>query len=238
MAQNETSPADSVGILAQYLLGDDTLGETLTRIVELARDALPADLAGVTTIVEGRLSTAVFTDDAAPHIDAHQYVGGSGPCVEAFRSQRTIRIDSVPDDQRWPQFTEVAAEFGVRSTLSLPLAARGEPLGALNLYAHASHAFAAPEEDQAERFASQASVVLANAQAYSECRELSENLRQALASRSTIDYAIGIVMAGAGHDPEEAFQVLVRASQREHRKLHTIAAEVVERTSRRKPPST
>lgn len=237
MSQNKSSPADSVGILARYLLGDDTLGDILTRIVELACDALPADLAGITTIVEGRPSTAVFTDEAAPRIDAHQYVGGSGPCVYAFRSQATIRIDSVPDDRRWPQFTEVAAEFGVRSTLSLPLSARGEPLGALNLYARASHAFAAPEEQLAERFASQASVVLANAQAYSECRELSENLRQALASRSTIDYAVGIVMAGGGQDPDGAFQVLVRASQREHRKLRTVAAELVERTARRNPPS-
>ncbi|MDQ6797988.1 MAG: GAF and ANTAR domain-containing protein [Actinomycetota bacterium] len=237
MSQDESSPADSVGILAQYLLGDDTLGDTLTRIVALARDALPADLAGITTIVEGSPSTAVFTDDAAPRIDAHQYVGGSGPCVEAFRMQATIRIDNVPEDQRWPQFTEAAAEFGVRSTLSLPLSARGEPLGALNLYARATHAFAAPEEQLGERFASQASVVLANAQAYTEARDLCENLRQALASRSTIDYAIGIVMAGAGQDPDEAFQVLVRASQREHRKLRTIAAELVERTARRSPPS-
>lgn len=237
MFKNESSPADSVGMLAQYLLGDDTLGDTLTRILELACDALPADLAGITTIVEGRPSTAVFTDDAAPRIDAHQYVGRSGPCVEAFRWQSTIRIDSVPDDRRWPQFTEVAAEFGVRSTLSLPLSARGEALGALNLYARASHAFAAPEEQLGTRFASQASVVLANARAYSESRELNENLRQALASRSTIDYAIGIVMAGGGQDPDEAFQVLVRASQREHRKLRAVAAELVERTARRNPPT-
>ncbi|MGI8753662.1 MAG: GAF and ANTAR domain-containing protein [Acidimicrobiales bacterium] len=237
MSQNESSPADRIAILAQYLLGDDTLGDTLTHIVELACEALPADLAGITTVVEGHSSTAVFTDDAAPRIDAHQYVGGSGPCVEAFRLQKRIRIDSVPDDQRWPQFTEAAAEFGVLSTLSLPLSARGEPLGALNLYARARHAFAEPEEHLGARFAAQASVVLANAQAFNESRDLSENLREALASRSTIDYAIGIVMAGGGQGPEEAFQVLVRASQREHRKLRTVAAELVERTTRRNPPT-
>jgi GAF domain-containing protein len=237
MPQGDSSPTDSVGVLAQYLLGEETLGDTLTRIVDLACVALPADLAGITTIVQGRQSTAVFTDSAAPRLDAHQYVGGNGPCVEAFRSQCTIRIDDVPEDTRWPQFTDVAAEFGVRSTLSLPLSARGEPLGALNLYARRSHAFDAPEEQLGRRFASQASVVLANALTYGECRELSENLRQALESRSTIDHAIGIVMAGGGHGPDEAFEVLVRASQREHRKLRTIAAELVERTARRSPPS-
>ena len=90
--------------------------------------------------------------------------------MEAFRSQCTIRIDDVPQDKRWPQFTDAAAEFGVLSTLSLPLSARGEALGALNLYARDKHAFDASDEQLGERFASQASVVLANAQTYSESR--------------------------------------------------------------------
>ena len=36
-------------------------------------------------------------------------------------------------------------------------------------------------------------------------------------------------MVGGGRSPDEAFQVLVRASQRENRKLRDIAAEIVER---------
>lgn len=56
-----------------------------------------------------------------------------------------------------------------------------------------------------------------------------ENLRQGLSSRATIDYAIGILIAQGGLDPESAFGLLVKASQRENRKLRDIAAEIVER---------
>ena len=42
-------------------------------------------------------------------------------------------------------------------------------------------------------------------------------------------------MAGGGRSPDEAFQVLVRASQRENRKLRDIAAEIVERARRPAP---
>jgi DNA-binding response OmpR family regulator/nitrogen-specific signal transduction histidine kinase len=52
-------------------------------------------------------------------------------------------------------------------------------------------------------------------------------LRQALQTNRTIGTAAGIVMARYELDPQRAFQVLVRNSQQNNRKLHDIAAEVV-----------
>ena len=54
----------------------------------------------------------------------------------------------------------------------------------------------------------------------------------ALESRGVIEQAKGILMASSGCDAEKAFDILRRASQRENRKLHTIAEEVVQRTMR------
>ncbi|HEX6757281.1 MAG TPA: response regulator [Propionibacteriaceae bacterium] len=52
-------------------------------------------------------------------------------------------------------------------------------------------------------------------------------LRKALQSNRTIGTAVGIVMAHYGLEQQRAFQVLVRASQQNNRKLNDIAAEVV-----------
>jgi signal transduction histidine kinase/DNA-binding response OmpR family regulator len=52
-------------------------------------------------------------------------------------------------------------------------------------------------------------------------------LRQALQTNRTIGTAVGIVMAAYGLDQQRAFQVLVRTSQQNNRKLHDVAAEVV-----------
>jgi signal transduction histidine kinase/DNA-binding response OmpR family regulator len=52
-------------------------------------------------------------------------------------------------------------------------------------------------------------------------------LHQALQTNRTIGTAIGIVMAHYGLEQQRAFQVLVRTSQQNNRKLHDIAAEVV-----------
>lgn len=181
-------------------------------------------------MVSGRAATGVFTDPAAVTIDRPQYsTSGRGPCVDAFRQQKVYRIADTSIDDRWPEFAAAAAAHGVRSTLSLPLAQGGEPLGALNLYSLRPNGFDQPTEP-AETLALQAAIVLANAHAYHDARELNHNVEQALTSRRTIDYAIGIVLAAGGRTPQQAYQDLVQRSQHENRKLRDIAGEIVAAT--------
>jgi GAF domain-containing protein len=190
-------------------------------------------MAGLTLLMDGKPGTAVFTDFEAPEIDRAQYQSGHGPCVSAFRDLQVYIIDSTVDEDRWPEFAQQAARHGIRSTLSVPVIARDETLGALNFYSRRAAAFDPRSATRMAKFARYAAVVLTNTRVYWDARRLSENLRQALESRASIDYAIGIIMAGGGRTPDEAFQVLVRASQRENRKLRDIAAEIVQRASRR-----
>jgi GAF domain-containing protein len=202
-------------------------------VAQLACEAVePADLAGLTLLVEGKLATGVFTDPEAPEIDTAQYESGHGPCLDAFRYQQVYRIDSTADERRWPEFANLAAAHGVMATVSVPVTARGESLGALNFYSRTGpfddgHAY------EAELFAQQAAIVLANAQVYWDARQLGENLQQAMRSRSVIDQAIGILLTDGGRTPDDAFQLLVRASQRENRKLRDVAAEMVDRAVQR-----
>ncbi len=196
-------------------------------------------MGGVTLLVEGRASTGVFTDPEAVVIDQDQYGTGRGPCLDAFRNRLVYRIDddhertlagrsspalppTTASAPRSPCPSSPATRPSVRST-STPAS---RPPSTMKTAA------------RLEDFVRQSAIVLANAQVYWDARNLSENLNQAMRSRATIDYAVGIVMAHGGRSPEEAFQVLVRASQRENRKLREIAAEIVERASRRDAPAT
>jgi GAF domain-containing protein len=227
---------ESVFALSEFFVGEGTLGDTLTRVANLACESVgPADMAGITMLVEGRVRTAVFTDPESPEIDTAQYDTGEGPCLDAFRHQRVYRIDSTANDTTWPAFSALAATHGIVSTLSLPLIARQEGVGALNLYAR-NGSFSAEDEELGAVFATQAAIVLANTQAYWDARHLSEQLGQAMQFRAVIEQAKGVLMATGGRNADEAFQLLVRASQRENRKLRDIALELVERAQQRRPP--
>ncbi len=59
-----------------------------------------------------------------------------------------------------------------------------------------------------------------------------------MASRATIEQAKGVLMARGGISPEQAFDILVRASQRENRKLRDVASDLVERVQQRQPGAT
>ena len=179
-------------------------------------------------------STGVFTDSQAAELDTAQY-GADGPCRESFRCQQVYRIDSTYTEQRWPEFTAAATAHGVTASLLVPLTACGLRLGALALYSRTGP-FTAEGVLQAENFAVPASILLANVQAYWDARRAAERLQQAMRSRATIEHAVGILMAVGGGTPEEAFQLLVRASQRENRKLRDLAADIVDHTVHRQQP--
>ena len=232
MPANSEALTKGLEAMSRFFVGDATLGDTLQRVSELACATLTsADMVGITMLVEGRPRTAVFTDDAAPQIDVAQYETGIGPCLDAFRHKQVFRIDDMDKDQQWPPFSEAAAAHGIRSSLSLPMIARHEGVGALNFYSRTPAGFSDDDATVGLQFASQAAIVLANAQAYWDAHQLSQDLAEAMRSRATIEQAKGILMGAQRCSADEAFQVLVRASQRENRKLRDVAAEIVARTA-------
>jgi GAF domain-containing protein len=225
---------ESIAALSRFFIGDGSMGDTVQRVVELAERAVSAsDMTGLTMLVEDKPTTAFFTDQAAPEIDQEQYRAGAGPCLDAFRDRAVYTIASTRDDTRWPDFCRAALDHGIESTMSLPLRAGEGAVGALNFYSRTRAAFSEETEEQGQLFADQAAIVLLNAQTYWDAFTLSERLNEALQSRAVIEQAKGILIAQSHVDADGAFAILVKASQRENRKLRDIATEMVERNIRR-----
>jgi GAF domain-containing protein len=219
----------SLASLARFFVGDGTVQQTLQRVSDLAVEALPAaKMVGITTIVEGRERTAVFTDEEALEIDQAQYDSGDGPCVSAFRESQATAIEDTSEPGEWPEFRRTAAAHGIRSTLSLPLLVDKTAIGAMNLYAGAERAFTEVDRSTGELFAAQAAIVLANAQAYWDARELGVRLGEAMENRAVIEQAKGMLMASQGFGEDNAFNMLVHASQRENIKLRDVARRIVD----------
>jgi GAF domain-containing protein len=214
--------------LGEFFVRDASVTDTLGQVAERTKRAVAgAAHVGVTMVVDGELGTFVYTHPDVARIDHDQYETGAGPCVDAYRSGIPVTISSTAVEVRYPRFAHVAAAYGVRSALSLPLTIHDRSVGALNLYATAEAAFDERDLAVADRFANQAAFVLANSQAYWDARHLSENLQAAMESRATIEQAKGILIASIGCTPEEAIRRLVDQSQYENVKLRDLAARLV-----------
>jgi hypothetical protein len=63
-----TGVADGLQALSRFFVDEGTLGDTLQEVARLACAVSPAELAGITLLVDGKLATAVFTDPDAPKL--------------------------------------------------------------------------------------------------------------------------------------------------------------------------
>ena len=225
--------AEALRALGHFLVADRSIGDTLLEVSQITTNAMPAaEMAGIALLgTDGRPTTGVFTDDAAPEIDEGQYRSGRGPCLDAWREKRVVRIDDLGDaGDRYPEFVKAAQAHGIQSTLSLPLIAGDDGIGALNLYARVISGFSEEDEQIGVELAGAASIVLANAAAYWQAAQLSEQLSEAMKSRAVIEQAKGMLMAQTPHlSADDAFDLLRRASQRENLKLRDIAQRIVDR---------
>ena len=194
---------------------------------------------GITLRRDKQPVTVASSDAFALALDEVQYAKAQGPCLEAMSTGTVITVPDLLLERRWDGYPGHALAYGLRSSLSIPLSVETGTLGALNLYARAAHAFSDPSEvAAATALATQGSAILGVVMHKAQQVELTEQLREALVSRSVIDQAMGIIMAQQRCTDTEAFAILRNASQNRNRKLRDIAVDIVTSVGGRPPEPT
>ncbi|MCU1689978.1 MAG: hypothetical protein JWN61_2508 [Pseudonocardiales bacterium] len=215
--------------LGGIVFADEPLADILLRITDIAGRVVPgASAASITLIADGTPTTAASTNPVALELDERQYAAGHGPCLDAARFAHEMPIVDMATEARWPDYTPRALELGVRSSLAIPLPLREAVIGSLNLYATDPHAFDPDAERVARTFASFAAITLYNAQIFADNTALAVQMQEAMASRSVIEQAKGIVMGSRRCSPDEAFNILRTLSQTSNTKLRVVAQALVD----------
>ncbi len=226
---SSTAPSPWLIELHSLLLNTHSVQEFLDELARLTVQELPeGSSCGVTVRQDGSPITLANSDALTMQVDQVQYDHSEGPCLDTLSSGEPNYIPDTATEQRWASFCPDAYAKGVRSCLSLPLDTPAGVLGVYNLYSTRSEGF--PEElwPQLEALVGNAAGALGVALKLADQTQLSEDLRHALASRSVIDQAMGIIMAQQRCDADRAFDLLRRASQNRNIKLRELAAEIVE----------
>lgn len=176
-------------LVQAFAAGPGDLEPTLHELAEVATSAVGADMSGLTVRDErGRPTTVVYTDRMVPEIDQVQYDWDRGPCLDASRTRTVFEVEDMRSDSRWPEFATAALEHGIHSSLSMPVVAASDGIGALNFYDHRPAHFDAEKRALAALFAGQCSV----AALYWHHVNQASGLATALASRATIEQAKGV----------------------------------------------
>lgn len=214
--------AQTLGDLAIRMQGQASGADTLRSIVKGATDIVPGARWGGISMIEGRsVNAQVPTDPIVAKLDDLQTELGDGPCLTALRQHRTVLIEDMAAETRWPQFTRKATELGVRSVLSFQLFVESENLGALNLYGDEASAFSEDSIEIGTIVAQHAAVAMFGSSAEGQ-------FRAALSTRDIIGQAKGMLMERFGIDAVSAFKLLTGLSQETNTPLRDIAQQVVD----------
>jgi GAF domain-containing protein len=214
---------DNFSDLARDMSDSRSLQDTLQTAVEGAVVLVEhADSACISMAHrDKRIETPAATDHMCRRGDELQYELDEGPCLQSIRQQETVLSHDLTTEDRWPRWSRrVNEEFGVHSMLCVQLFVTHDTLGALNLYSRQRHAFDDSDQAVALALAAHVAVALMAAKEF-------ETLESAIASRTVIGQAEGMLMHRYALSPHEAFAVLARESQASHRKLRDIAADIV-----------
>ena len=215
--------AQMLSDLARSLQNQDSVEDTLRGIVTAAVHNVPGAQYAALTVVAARrkVSTPAATHEVAREVDRAQYETGQGPCLDATWEQQTVRLPDMAGEDRWPEFTPRALALGVRSMLSFQLYVVANNLGALNLYSTDTEAFGDESENVGLLFASHAAVAMAGAHKV-------QDLGRAISMRDLIGQAKGILMERHRLTADQAFDLIVRASQHANVKVAEIARRLTE----------
>ncbi len=219
--------------LARELRRQPDMESTLTEIVHAALSLIPEASEASISLVRARrrVESRAASGDLPRTIDALQTETGQGPCLDAVFRQRIVRVPSLRDEARWPDFARRAWDAGARSMLSIQLFVERDNLGALNLYGSEVGEFGEESEQVGLLVAAHAAIALSDAQEIS-------NLNAALLSRDVIGQAKGILMERHKLTAHEAFLVLSSASTKTNTKLIEVAEQLAVRgdlATRRSP---
>lgn len=139
---------DAIAIFQDVLesvLEDRPLGETLDLVARRVSELGAFDFCAIVLPEHGGRKVRIggshnfpprYAERASSVFDAALQEIGTSPTARALSERRTVLISDTESDPTYADWRELAAEFGFRSILSVPLIAHGQPVGVLNGYSN------------------------------------------------------------------------------------------------------
>ena len=138
-----------------------------------------------------------------------------------------VRVGDVRSHGRWPEYLTTAADQGVAAIVGVAFELDGEAKAGLNVYCDRAHDFDPGTIEAIQHEEALASKGLRLAVRLAGHRDTEADLQAAMASRTTIDLAVGMVMGQNRCPREDAIEILKAVSSHRNMKLRQVAADLV-----------
>ena len=216
---------ETLAALVSLATGESDVTRVLPAAAAIAAGGLGSDV----TISLGpplEPTATASSSGLAQLCDGAQVTAGQGPSVDAHSSGRPVASPTIRTDHRWPDLGRRFPEE-VASAVAAPILSSERVVGTLTAYAPTS---SGSTQEAVGLLAVTFGGVLHELELHEQLDQVRRDMERALASRSVIDQAKGIVMATQGVDAAAAWDHLVRLSSTRHLKVRDLAEQIVRGT--------
>ena len=203
----------------------DFLGTLAQRVVEL----LDVTACGVLLADHfGNLNVLAASTEKARLLELFQLQNSQGPCLDAYRSGRSVLCaDLASAEPRWPLFAPAARAAGFAAVHALPMRLREQVIGAVNVFSAKAGALSSESVELGQSLADVATIGIVHERLIRRQDELVGQLQAALDKRIVIEQAKGVIAERLGISVDEAFTALRSHARNGNRKLTEVAAAAV-----------
>ncbi|MQA09799.1 MAG: ANTAR domain-containing protein [Pseudonocardiaceae bacterium] len=218
-------PTNAAGDLGQHRVGPDLLEKLLDYVQTHVRGCL-----GVGLTAAGERPRPLVTIGIATQLDAWQWHAGTGPTTHTVSAQEPTVSPDITQDERWPELAErVRTLTDVASQVAVMTASGSwDDEGPVVLSVYLDHEPTPHDLQGVEGIEPVLATAAALVEHYSTEALRADQLIKMVQHRRTIEQAKGLVMGELGCAAPEAFNALVRASQRFNVKLRELTVALVE----------
>jgi hypothetical protein len=198
--------------------------------------ALQIDAAGLMVRdAAGELQLLSSTSHRVEQLEIFQLQAHDGPCLESVRTDRIVEVSGTDAiHARWPKAGPAITAAGFTFTHAIPLHWRGHLIGGLNLF-HGDAPDGAGWAELAQAFADIAALVIV-ASAPIGVEAILERAQTAMAARTVIERAKGILAYENNLDMGQAYLELVRRAAQQNTSLTAMALAIADEVVHRPRP--
>lgn len=232
MAQQQHSRRDIGAVLAAFAqqMGEQQgPAEILNRLSDYCTELLPVHGVGVLLRNgNGHVEVGTANTETGMIVERLEADLHEGPCSECLQVGTYVAVPDLEQAaDRYPRFVPAALEAGVRAIHALPMTARTEVIGSLNVIATEVLELTAEQISTAQMLSDVAVSYISNSRAFENTSKLASQLQHALDSRIVIEQAKGILSERRSVPVNESFELLRSYARSNHLKLHDVAGAVV-----------
>ncbi|WP_428966907.1 GAF and ANTAR domain-containing protein [Micromonospora fluostatini] len=218
--------------LTAGLIAVTDFDEALTRLVRVARDAVPGvTWCGFTTLRAGEPAGVAGSEPRLAELDDLRH-GPDTPAMSAIRRREMVLCADLSAEDRWPAWTRRARALGVHGVVAAPVDVDDHVIGAVNLYADRPHVLTARRQLTAMLLAEHAGLLLAAVRDRARQSARTGESDAALLTEGVVGQAIGVIMTQRGCPAPEALEVLRSAASSLDIPLREVAERLVATVSR------